>query len=139
MRKDLHWVYVPEEKYPFYRVGCYSNFSSEMAPPGQGEPLRRARRRDEPDLAELLPKVADGLVEMEIIRAREAIRFARLRRIDHAYVIFDKAYFPSLEVIRPFLERASDRQRRALRRLELLGDGGRADLSAATPRGPPER
>src|SRR5690606_13109302 len=31
-----HWVYVPESKYPFYRVGCYSNFSERMAPNGSG-------------------------------------------------------------------------------------------------------
>ena len=29
--KPLHWVYVPEAKYPFYRVGCYSHFSPAMA------------------------------------------------------------------------------------------------------------
>jgi protoporphyrinogen oxidase len=102
--KDLHWVYVPEAKYPFYRVGCYSNFSREMAPLGKANLYVELASRDAPDLASLLPEVADGLVEMGIIRAREAIRFARVRRIDHAYVIFDKAYFPSLEVIRPFLE-----------------------------------
>lgn len=32
---DMHWVYVPEERYPFYRVGCYSAFSAELAPPGK--------------------------------------------------------------------------------------------------------
>jgi protoporphyrinogen oxidase len=102
--KDLHWVYVPEEKYPFYRVGCYSNFSAEMAPVGKANLYVELADRDPPDLAEILPKVADGLVEMGIVRAREAVRFARVRRIDHAYVIFDQAYFPALEVIRPFLE-----------------------------------
>ncbi len=30
-----HWVYVPEHKYPFYRVGCYSHFSDKLAPPGK--------------------------------------------------------------------------------------------------------
>jgi protoporphyrinogen oxidase len=102
--KDLHWVYVPEARYPFYRVGCYSNFSPAMAPVGKGNLYVELASRDEPDLAALLPTVADGLVEMGLIRAREAVRFARVRRIDHAYVIFDKAYFPSLETIRPYLE-----------------------------------
>ncbi|HNW94430.1 MAG TPA: FAD-dependent oxidoreductase, partial [bacterium] len=27
-----HWVYYPEREYPFYRVGCYSNFAPELAP-----------------------------------------------------------------------------------------------------------
>ena len=41
---------------------------------------------------------------MGIISRPEAIVFARVRRIDHAYVIFDHDYYPALEVIRPFLE-----------------------------------
>jgi protoporphyrinogen oxidase len=29
---DFHWIYFPEKKYPFYRVGCYSNISNALAP-----------------------------------------------------------------------------------------------------------
>jgi protoporphyrinogen oxidase len=104
--KPLHWVYVPEAKYPFYRVGCYSHFSPAMAPPGKASLYVELADRREPDLAVLLPEVAAGLVEMGLIDAPSAIRFARVRRIDHAYVIFDHAYFGSLETIRPFLESA---------------------------------
>ncbi len=31
----FHWVYVPDEAVPFYRVGCSSLFSPEVAPPNQ--------------------------------------------------------------------------------------------------------
>lgn len=102
--KDLHWVYVPEEKYPFYRVGCYSAFSPEMAPAGKASLYVELADRSPPDLATLLPKVADALVEMGLVRHRDVVRFARVRRLDHAYVIFDHDYYPSLEVIQPFLE-----------------------------------
>jgi protoporphyrinogen oxidase len=102
-QRPLHWVYVPEERYPFYRVGCYSNFSAALAPPGCASLYVELADRAEPDLAELLPRVAAGLVEIGLISSPRAIRFARLRRIDHAYVVFDHAYFASLDVIRPFL------------------------------------
>jgi protoporphyrinogen oxidase len=102
--EPLHWVYVPEEKYPFYRVGCYSNFSEAMAPPGKANLYVELADRAEPRLPELLPRVAEGLVEMGLIDSPRAIRFARVRRIDHAYVVFDHDYFPSLEAILPFLE-----------------------------------
>jgi protoporphyrinogen oxidase len=102
--KDLHWAYVPEAKYPFYRVGCYSNFSPAMAPPNRAGLYIELADRAEPDLAELLPRVAAGLGEMGIIDHPHAIKFARLRRIDHAYVVFDHHYFPALATIRPFLE-----------------------------------
>lgn len=101
--KPLHWVYVPEARYPFYRVGCYSNFSSAMAPPNKAGLYVELADRAEPDLCTLLPEVARGLVEMGLIDTPDAIRFARVRRINHAYVVFDHACFPSLEVTRPFL------------------------------------
>ena len=103
--KPLHWVYVPEEKYPFYRVGCYSNFSSAMAPAGKASLYVELSDRHEPHLESLLPRVARGLLEMGLIDSMTQIRFARVRRIDHAYVIFDHAYFSSLEVVLSFLEK----------------------------------
>ena len=105
-QRPLHWVYVPEEKYPFYRVGCYSHFSPDLAPPGKACLYVELASRDVPDLETLIPEVARGLVEMGLIHDVSAVRFARLRRIDHAYVVFDHDYFPSLEVIRPFLDEA---------------------------------
>ena len=102
--QPLHWVYVPEEKYPFYRVGCYSHFSPAMAPEGKANLYIELADRADPDLSTLLPRVADALVEMRLIRKPSAIEFARARRIDYAYVVFDHQYFASLETLTPFLE-----------------------------------
>ncbi|MFO0547977.1 MAG: FAD-dependent oxidoreductase [Polyangiaceae bacterium] len=88
---DWHWVYVPEARYPFYRVGAYSNFSAAMAPPGKAALWVELSSRSAPDVPTLLPIVGDALVEMGAIRSREAIRFARARKIDPAYVIYDEA------------------------------------------------
>ena len=104
--KDFHWAYVPEAKYPFYRIGCYSHFSDAMAPPGKSCLYVELADRSEPDLERVLPEVARGLGEMGVIDSPEQIEFARVRRIDYAYVIFDHDYFAALEVIRPFLEQA---------------------------------
>jgi protoporphyrinogen oxidase len=105
-KQPLHWIYVPEDRYPFYRVGCYSHFSSAMAPPGKASLYVELADRAEPDLRTLLPEVGEGLVEMGLFDRPSDVRFARLRRIDYAYVVFDHAYFESLEVIRPFLAQA---------------------------------
>jgi protoporphyrinogen oxidase len=105
-RKDLHWVYVPEAKYPFYRVGCYSHFSPELAPPGTGSLYVELAERREPELSRVLPEVLRGLGEMGWIDGPSDVRFARVRRIDFAYVIFDHAYYEALAVIQPFLEAA---------------------------------
>lgn len=101
---DWHWAYVPERDVPFYRVGAYSNLSAAMAPTGKGCLYVELAGREEPDLGTLLPVVADHLVAMGVIRAREAIRFARVRRIDHAYVVFDQHHDEAVATIRPWLE-----------------------------------
>jgi protoporphyrinogen oxidase len=101
---DFHWVYVPEAKYPFYRVGCYSHFSADLAPPGKGSLYVELAERAEPDLPRVTSEVIAGLLEMGVIERASDVRFARLRRIDFAYVIFDHAYYDALAVIEPFLE-----------------------------------
>ena len=100
--QPYHWIYVPERRHPFYRVGCYSHFSPAMAPPGKAcLYVELADRSPEPESA--LASVIEGLVEMGVIRGPEAIRFARLRRLDHAYVIFDHRYFEAVATIHAFL------------------------------------
>ncbi len=101
---DFHWTYVPEERYPFYRVGCYSNFSEKMAPPGKAGLYVELSSREPPRLDRLLPLVARGLTDMKIIRRGGDIRFARARSIEHAYVVFDRHYYASLEKVRDFLQ-----------------------------------
>jgi protoporphyrinogen oxidase len=102
-----HWVYVPEPRYPFYRVGCYSNFSAAMAPPNKACLYVELSDREPPDLGALLPRVAEDLRTMGLTDSEHAIRFARLRTIEHAYVVFDDAHEPALSVIMPFLRTAN--------------------------------
>ena len=101
--RPFHWVYVPEEKYPFYRVGVYSNFSREMAPDGKACLYIELADRHAPDLASLVPEVASGLVEMGFIERPEQLLFALHRTIDHAYVIYDCAYGESVATVQAFL------------------------------------
>jgi protoporphyrinogen oxidase len=102
-RQPIHWVYVPEPEYPFYRVGCYSHFSPETAPPGSDHLYVELVDRHEPDLGRLLPEVAAGLVKMGLLGAEGEIAFARLREIDYAYVIYDRGRSTSLDTIERFL------------------------------------
>ena len=105
-KTDHHWVYVPEEKYPFYRLGCYSHFSAAMAPENGACFYVELASREEPIMAEVLPQVVSGMIEMGILSSPDDVAFARPRRIDYAYVIFDHAYFSSLEVVKPFVQNA---------------------------------
>jgi protoporphyrinogen oxidase len=102
----VHWVYVPEERFAFYRVGSYSNISPSLAPRGGGSLYVELADRAPPDPARVAAEVTAQLVEMRAIRDASQVRFARLRHIEHAYVIFDHHYFPSLATIQPFLAAA---------------------------------
>ena len=104
---DLHWVYVPEDRYPFYRLGCYSAFSAAMAPPGKSNLYVELASRQAPDMPRLRAQLATDLIEMQIIERPSDIRFAELRRIDHAYVVYDHDYSATLKAITPFLEEHS--------------------------------
>jgi protoporphyrinogen oxidase len=101
--QPYHWVYVPEESYPFYRVGCYSHFSDALAPPGKSNLYIELADRSDPDLSQLVPEVAKALVEMGFISSPGEILFARKRKIDYAYVVFDHEYFQSVETIQRYL------------------------------------
>jgi protoporphyrinogen oxidase len=87
--RPVHWMYVPEERFPFHRVGCYSNFSAAMAPDGCSSLYAELVQRPPPPLAELLPAVLRGLVEVGMLRSPEDVEFARLRWLPHAYVVYD--------------------------------------------------
>jgi len=101
----FHWIYVPEARFPFYRVGCYSHFSGQMAPPGKAGLYVELVTREPPSLDELLPAVTAGLMEMSIIDGEHDIAFARLRSIENAYVLFDHHHYGALDQIHPFLTR----------------------------------
>ena len=104
--QPFHWVYVPEPRYPFYRVGCYTHFSPEMAPAGKASLYVELVDRGELELEQVMPAVVQGLREMQIVRGPEAIAFARLRKLDPAYVVFDHGTAAALATIRPYLAAA---------------------------------
>lgn len=86
-----HWVYFPERVYPFYRVGCYSNFSDGMAPPGTSSLYVEVATRPAQvaDPATLEEAVAEGLRRCGMLRRRDRIVVSRCQHIRCAYVVHD--------------------------------------------------
>ncbi|RYZ01213.1 MAG: hypothetical protein EOO73_36300 [Myxococcales bacterium] len=99
-----HWIYVPEDKYPFYRVGCYSHFSEKLAPPGKSSLYVELADRRAPNLSRLLPQVVSGLGQLGLLKSERDIELCRVRTLDYAYVIYDHHYRAALDVITPFLD-----------------------------------
>jgi protoporphyrinogen oxidase len=105
---DFHWIYVPEEKYPFYRVGIYSNALPSMAPRDLGslyvELSDRGPTPTGAARAALMRDVAGGLHAAGAIASPDDVLFADLHELTYAYVVFDDNYYPATETIRGWLE-----------------------------------
>lgn len=87
---DKHWVYFPETKYPFYRIGFSHNFATSMAPAGcsslYGEfaHFNKSPEWIEQTLAISLAQTKQwlGIDDADIITQK-------ILHISHAYVIYD--------------------------------------------------
>ncbi|MEE2643665.1 MAG: FAD-dependent oxidoreductase [Myxococcota bacterium] len=97
-----HWIYVPEERWPMYRVGSFSNAMATMAPEGCSSLYIELSDRDTP-IETLRPQIEAGLIEMGLIENAEQILFAHAHRIPNAYVIYDQAYPESRATIHSWL------------------------------------
>lgn len=98
--RPWHWAYVPETKYPFFRVGCYSNAVAAMAPADASSLYVELNDRE----GELdLKGVVAGLVDMGVLTSAEDVRFAEERQIEYAYVVFDDAYAEATSTLHAWL------------------------------------
>lgn len=104
---DKHWIYFPEPRYPFYRVGFSSNFSMDLAPRGASalyvEVSRRPERRV--DLEGLERRVLGGLRSCGILRSSDRLLTRQWIVIPCAYVLCDFAHAGAKETIFRFLRR----------------------------------
>lgn len=101
-----HWLYVPEPKYPFYRVGLPSNHG-ELAPAGfhtlSVEVAIPAGSPPPPDLDQFC---LDGLEDLGLLRRRADVVCAHRERLDPAYVVYDTTRPTTVAALRQGLRRA---------------------------------
>jgi protoporphyrinogen oxidase len=104
-KADFHWIYVPEEKYPFYRVGIYTNAVPAMAPPGHGSLyVELSDRGATPRLDDIMPDVAQALAAAGAINSADDVLFAEMKELKYAYVVFDDNYYSSVETLIKYFE-----------------------------------
>jgi len=89
---DKHWVYFPEKKYIFYRVGFPMNFSDKMTPPGCSSMYIEIAYTPghPPDDKKALQSCLQGLYDCGLVDRKDKIISQLLLHIPIAYVIFDK-------------------------------------------------
>jgi protoporphyrinogen oxidase len=100
---DWHWIYVPERRYPFYRVGIFTNAMASMAPTG-GASLYVELADRAPVTDASVRDTLTGLAEAGAIRGVDDVVFAEPKHIEYAYVVFDHHYYAATTEIFRFLE-----------------------------------
>lgn len=98
---DKHWIYYPERRFPFYRVGYSSNFSPNLAPAGHAalyvEVARPGGARVDRDALEA--GILKGLREADILRRGDELSAKAWMPVEVGYVVYDRARTPSVRTI----------------------------------------
>lgn len=101
--QNKHWIYFPEDKYPFYRVGIYSNVSSKLVPEKcyslyvEFSSSNNSYKQCE-DTVKYLKKAG-------VMNDDDEIVTINIVDMPYAYVIFDKKRKKALEYINKFLNK----------------------------------
>ena len=104
-KADFHWIYVPEEKFPFYRVGIYTNAVPAMAPPGRGSLyVELSDRGPMPRVDDIMPDVAQALAAAGAINSADDVLFAEIKELKYAYVVFDDNYYSCVAKLISYFE-----------------------------------
>lgn len=103
---DAHWIYFPEDKYIFYRVGFPGNFSTSMVPEGGSSAYIEVSHLPEErlDTEEVVERSLQGMRECRLLLPDDDIRQQDMVHIPYAYVLFDRQRKKVLPGIRKYLE-----------------------------------
>lgn len=93
MDNDKHWIYIPEKKFPFYRVGFWTNFSQEMAPGYTsiyGELSYLPGKIPQEKITYLTKKSIKQVLDIFEIKKTTKMVAEKILHLKHAYVVYDE-------------------------------------------------
>jgi len=90
---DKHWIYFPEKKYPFYRVGFWHNFSKSLVRPEHGalygELAYLPGQLREKELNQRVEKSIEQSCQIFGLSKNKNIVSQKILHLPNAYVIYD--------------------------------------------------
>ena len=102
---DSHWVYFPEPKFPFYRVGSPSSTYPATAPLGHSSfYVEFSRQMAEYPHRQAEQEAVDGLIACGMLESRAQVLFAEAHTIPNSYVLYDKEYGEARKTVVEFLQ-----------------------------------
>ncbi len=102
---DKHWIYFPEDKFSFFRVGFPMNFSGTVTPAGKSSiyaevSYSKFKPKDKKTTVE---NIRQDLIKTGIIKKEDRIVTSVVNDIKYAYVLYDNNYRRSVKTIIDFL------------------------------------
>jgi protoporphyrinogen oxidase len=103
------WVYFPEKKYLFYRVGFPKKFSDKMCPLGTSSIYVEIACRPGEIIPEreVIAKAREDLIKAGILQREDEILVTQYITIPYAYVIYDRKRDRNLEIVQDYLKQKS--------------------------------
>lgn len=102
---DHHWVYYPEADYSFFRISFPMNFAADCAPPGASSiacEVAYGNRRPI-DRERAVDRVIADLRRSNVVSRDDRVVFQDTIDIPYAYVVYDEARRPAVDVIHQYL------------------------------------
>ena len=93
LRSDKHWIYFPEKKYAFYRLGLWHNISKQLTPDGFSSLYLESsflKQKSSQQKIRLLTERAKEQAVTFIGRSFSEAVIDHTLQLDHAYVIYDQ-------------------------------------------------
>jgi protoporphyrinogen oxidase len=102
---DQHWIYFPEPRYPFFRVGCYTAFGPHLAPAGCSSLYVEVSGHAVDALgSDWVKACLEGLVACGLLRGLDEVDVIQPILLPVAYVVHDEARLRALPLALAFLE-----------------------------------
>jgi UDP-galactopyranose mutase len=105
---DKHWIYFPDKRLTFYRLGFFSNFSVNLAPPGNASlytEVSYPQNNAHINKRYLIQKIKRDLIKVDIISNTGQISTSLVNEIKYGYIIYDNEYNMARKSIIEFLEK----------------------------------
>lgn len=102
---DKHWIYFPEKKFVFYRVGFPSNFSHSLAPAGMSSVYTEVSysKNKSLDKRRVTGRIIQDLIKAGIVSSPGDIAVQLPLDIEYAYPLYDLTRRKNVNIIQRFL------------------------------------
>jgi protoporphyrinogen oxidase len=100
----FHWMYFPDRKIPFYRIGSLSNVSSRLAPENHSSIWVEISYRQKKPNRNIVDAVIKNLEQIGLFDRKSIVHISQVD-IPYAYPIYDMNWKRMTEEIRDFLKK----------------------------------